>query len=57
MFAMLGINGQAIFVDPASKLVMVHTAVRLKPSKDPAARELIAMWFGLVRELGVSAAR
>jgi CubicO group peptidase (beta-lactamase class C family) len=57
MFAMLGTNGQAIFVDPASKLVLVHTAVRLKPSKDPAARELTALWFGLVRELGISAAR
>lgn len=57
MFAMLGTNGQAIFVDPASKLVLVHTAVRLKPSQDPAARELTALWFGLVRELGVSAAR
>ncbi len=57
MFAMLGTNGQAIFVDPASKLVLVHTAVRLKPSNDPAARELTALWFGLVRELGVSAAR
>lgn len=57
MFAMLGTNGQAIFVDPDSKLVMVHTAVRLKPSKDPAARELVALWFGVVKELGVSAAR
>jgi len=57
MFAMLGTNGQAIFVDPVSKLVLVHTAVRLKPSKDPAARELTALWFALVRELGVSAAR
>ncbi len=57
MFAMLGINGQAIFVDPASKLVLVHTAVRVKPNRDPAARELTALWFGLVRELGVSAAR
>lgn len=57
MFAALGANGQAIFVDPASKLVMVHTAVRLKPNKDPAAREMFAMWFGLVKELGVSAAR
>lgn len=57
MFAMLGTNGQAIFVDPASKLVMVHTAVRLKPNKDPAARELTAMWFGLVRQFGVGPAR
>lgn len=57
MFAMLGTNGQAIFVDPASKLVLVHTAVRLKPNRDPAARELTALWFGLVRELGIAAAR
>lgn len=57
MFAMLGSNGQAIFVDPASKLVMVHTAVRLKPNKDPAAREVVALWFGVVKELGVAAAR
>lgn len=57
MFAMLGTNGQAIFVDPASKLVMVHTAVRLKPSQDPAARELVALWFGLVRKFGVAPGR
>ncbi|MES2751797.1 MAG: serine hydrolase [Pseudomonadota bacterium] len=57
MFALLGVHGQAIFIDPASKLVLVHTAVRLKPNRDPAARELMALWFGLVRELGVSAAR
>ncbi len=57
MFALLGAHGQAIFIDPASQLVMVHTAVRLKPNADPAARELTALWFGLVRELGVAPAR
>jgi CubicO group peptidase (beta-lactamase class C family) len=31
-FALLGIRGQMILVDPASKLVMVHTAVRNNPS-------------------------
>jgi CubicO group peptidase (beta-lactamase class C family) len=50
MFALLGIHGQAIFVHPATKLVLVHTAVRLKPSQDPAARELTALWYALVNQ-------
>ncbi len=52
MFALRGIHGQAIFVDPASKLVLVHTAVRLKASNDPAARELTTLWYALVKEYG-----
>jgi CubicO group peptidase (beta-lactamase class C family) len=52
MFAALGIHGQAIFVDPASKLVLVHTAARVRPSGDPAGRELSALWYALVRQLG-----
>ncbi len=43
-FALLGVHGQAIFVDPESGYVLVHTAVRLKASGDPAAAELIALW-------------
>ena len=35
-FALLGIRGQTILVDPATKLVMVHTAVRKKPSRTSA---------------------
>ena len=50
MFALLGVRGQAIFVDPASRLVMVHTAVR-KHSVDPGDREAIALWLSIVREL------
>jgi CubicO group peptidase (beta-lactamase class C family) len=47
-FALLGVHGQAIFVDPAAGLVLVHTAVRLKASGDPAAAELVALWQVLV---------
>lgn len=36
-FALLGVRGQAIMIDPASKFVVVHTAVHAKP-RDPAAR-------------------
>ena len=51
-FALLGIHGQAIFVDPAAKLVLVHTAVRLKASRDPEAVELRALWHALVARYG-----
>jgi CubicO group peptidase (beta-lactamase class C family) len=51
MFALLGVRGQAIFVDPASRLVMIHTAVR-KQARDPGGREAIALWQSLVPELG-----
>ena len=51
MFALLGVRGQAIFVDPASRLVMVHTAVRKQPV-DPGVREAVALWWSIVRELG-----
>jgi hypothetical protein len=40
-----------IFVDPASKLVMVHTAVREKPV-DPDNAETVAMWLAATRQLG-----
>jgi CubicO group peptidase (beta-lactamase class C family) len=51
-FALLGIHGQSIFVDPGAKLVLVHTAVRLKASADPAAVELRALWAELVAREG-----
>lgn len=51
-FSLRGVHGQAIFIDPASKLVLVHTAVRLKPSADPAALELSALWQALVARYG-----
>jgi CubicO group peptidase (beta-lactamase class C family) len=52
MFALLGVHGQAIYVDPALQLVLVHTAVRQLPAKDPAAAELGALWRALVRQQG-----
>jgi CubicO group peptidase (beta-lactamase class C family) len=51
-FALLGIHGQTIFVDPELRLVMVQTAVRVLPAKDPAAAETVALWNGVIRELG-----
>jgi hypothetical protein len=54
MFALLGLHGQAIFVDPSSRLVMVHTAV-FKDSAGSIA-ETIALWQGVVKALGPYAA-
>jgi CubicO group peptidase (beta-lactamase class C family) len=49
MFALRGIHGQSIYVYPAQKLVLVHTAVRLKPRG--SARELNNLWYALVRQV------
>jgi CubicO group peptidase (beta-lactamase class C family) len=51
MFALRGVRGQAIFVDPTSRLVMVQTAVHKQP-RDPAIRETNALWRNLVERLG-----
>jgi CubicO group peptidase (beta-lactamase class C family) len=52
MFALLGVRGQSIYVDPASRLVMVHTAVRRQPGNDPGNVEAGALWGGLLRIFG-----
>jgi CubicO group peptidase (beta-lactamase class C family) len=54
MFALLGIHGQTVFVDPASKLVMAQTSVRKKPSNDPVAAETSALWRALVAKFGAT---
>jgi len=51
-FALLGIRGQIILVDPASKLVMVHTAVRQKPSEPASYAEILTLWFSVLAQLG-----
>ena len=52
MFALLGIHGQRIYIEPKSKLVMVQTAVRAKPSNDPADADTVGLWMALVALLG-----
>jgi CubicO group peptidase (beta-lactamase class C family) len=49
-FALIGVHGQAIYVDPSTRLVMVHTAVRERAA-DPN-EETIALWRGVVDVLG-----
>jgi CubicO group peptidase (beta-lactamase class C family) len=59
-FVMQGVYGQAVYVQPASGLVMVHTAVYAQPSgqQDPQPyTERNALWMGVVDSLGGSSAR
>lgn len=53
-FALLGVYGQSIFVDPELKLVMVITAVAKNASvgKETLARERDALWRGVVGGYG-----
>ena len=51
MFALRGVRGQAIYVDPASRVVMVHTAVR-KQARDPGVREANVLWRSVAQQLG-----
>jgi hypothetical protein len=50
MFALAGRHGQAVLVDPESKLVMVQTAVRVKTEDDPGPAEAMALWLSLVTQ-------
>ena len=43
-FVLRGLRGQAIFVDPKSKLVMVHTAAGNVGT--PSTGELLSLWSG-----------
>ncbi len=53
-FALLGVYGQSIFVDPELKLVMVITAAAKNASvgKESLARERDALWRGVVGRYG-----
>jgi CubicO group peptidase (beta-lactamase class C family) len=51
---LLGVYGQAIFVDPAQKLVMVHLAANAtaKAGQTSMGREMGSLWYGLVTHSG-----
>jgi CubicO group peptidase (beta-lactamase class C family) len=51
-FALIGIQGQMILVDPASKLVMVQTAVDKKPYDPDANAQILDLWYGVIEEFG-----
>ena len=51
-FAMLGIYGQSVFVQPRSGIVMVETSVYDHPSGDSMLRAKFDMWKGILVALG-----
>ncbi|MBN8215970.1 MAG: serine hydrolase [Spirochaetes bacterium] len=53
-FALLGVYGQSIYVDPRLKLVMVQAAANqsAKAGKTTLAKESDAFWRGVVRQYG-----
>ncbi|KVS61715.1 serine hydrolase domain-containing protein [Burkholderia cepacia] len=53
-FALEGIHGQRIFVDPKSGLVLVHTAVRTQAVGAPGEAELLALWNSLLKQCGTA---
>ena len=52
MFVLRGIRGQAIYVDPADRLVMVQTAVQKQARDLDRLREANALWRNLVQQFG-----
>ncbi|MFZ4650021.1 MAG: serine hydrolase domain-containing protein [Rubrivivax sp.] len=53
-FALLGVYGQAIFVDPEQKLVMVHLAANAtaRAGQTSMGREMGALWHAVVTHRG-----
>lgn len=53
-FAMLGVYGQMIFIDPGQKLVMVQTSANAtaKTGQTTLARDADAFWRGVVQHYG-----
>jgi CubicO group peptidase (beta-lactamase class C family) len=49
-FMLRGLRGQAVLVDPKSKIVMVHTAAGAVGG--PGLGEIIALWSAVVKTLG-----
>ena len=50
-FALLGVRGQGVFVEPRSKVVIVHAAVHATPA-DPALADQFRFFFATLRVLG-----
>jgi CubicO group peptidase (beta-lactamase class C family) len=52
LFLLWGVRGQRIYVDPRSRLVMVHTAVHAESVDTAALQEADALWSAVVNQLG-----
>jgi len=50
-FALLGVRGQAVFVDPETRTVVVHTAVHASPRDLDARSEQFSLFYGVLNSL------
>ena len=50
-FALLGVRGQAVFIDPETKTVVVHTAVHASARDLPARAEQFSFFYGVLNSL------
>jgi CubicO group peptidase (beta-lactamase class C family) len=50
-FALFGVRGQAVFVDPETRTVVVHTAVHASPRDLPARAEQFSFFYGVLNSL------
>jgi CubicO group peptidase (beta-lactamase class C family) len=50
-FAMFGARGQAVFIDPETKTVVVHTAVHASPRDLTARAEQFSLFYGVLNSL------
>ncbi|NIM42682.1 MAG: serine hydrolase [Hydrogenophaga sp.] len=51
-YAMRGILGQAVLIDPITRFVLVQTAVNLNPNDPGASAELTSLWHALLAQHG-----
>lgn len=51
-FSLIGIQGQTMLIDPVSKMVLVHTAVRLNFAGGPANVEVAGLWYAVLAQYG-----
>lgn len=51
-FSLIGIQGQSILVDPVTKIVLIHTAVRPNAAPNSSNVELSSLWYAVLAQFG-----
>lgn len=51
-FSLIGVQGQTILIDPVTRMVLVHTAVRLNMAATASNVEIAALWYATLAEFG-----
>lgn len=51
-FSLIGVQGQTMLIDPVTRMVVVHTAVRLNMAANASNVEIAALWYATLAEFG-----